>query len=45
LEEAPLEVSVPFMPPDVPVFELPLGALELSVVLGEDELAPLDELS
>ena len=35
---------MPFVPPEVPVFELPLGALELSVVLGEDVVAPLDEV-
>ncbi|HZS68971.1 MAG TPA: hypothetical protein VFA72_17810 [Burkholderiales bacterium] len=43
LDEAPLEVSVLLVPPEVPVSELPLGALELSVVLGEVELAPLEE--
>jgi hypothetical protein len=36
LLEAPLAASVPFVPPDVPELELPLGALELE--LGAEAL-------
>jgi len=35
LEEAPLAASVPLLPPEVPLLEPPLGALELSLVLGD----------